>query len=130
MYDNYGLFIDGAWAKAADGATAEVFSPVTAQSIGSVPTAGLADTQRALAAAAKGFEKWRATAAFARADALHRVADEMIRRTDDAKRMISLETGKPIAQSEREWGLSVDQFRWFAEEARRIYGRIIESRVP
>ena len=44
--------------------------------------------------------------------------------------MISAETGKPIAQSEREWGLSIDQFRWFAEEARRIYGRIIESRVP
>ena len=42
----------------------------------------------------------------------------------------ALETGKPIAQSGREWGLSVDQFRWFAEEARRIYGRIVESRVP
>ena len=44
--------------------------------------------------------------------------------------MISLETGKPIAQSGREWGLSIDQFRWYAEEARRIYGRIVESRVP
>ncbi len=44
--------------------------------------------------------------------------------------MISLETGKPIAQAGREWGLSIDQFRWYAEEARRIYGRIIESRVP
>ena len=44
--------------------------------------------------------------------------------------MIILETGKPIAQAGREWGLSIDQFRWYAEEARRIYGRIIESRVP
>ena len=41
--------------------------------------------------------------------------------------MISTETGKPIAQSEREWGLSIDQFRWYAEEARRIYGRIVEE---
>lgn len=40
------------------------------------------------------------------------------------------ETGKPIAQSGREWGLGIDQFRWYAEEARRIYGRIVESRVP
>ncbi|MCC6518364.1 MAG: NAD-dependent succinate-semialdehyde dehydrogenase, partial [Tabrizicola sp.] len=48
----------------------------------------------------------------------------------EAARMISLETGKPIAQSGREWGLSIDQFRWYAEQARRIYGRIIESRVP
>lgn len=44
--------------------------------------------------------------------------------------MITLETGKPLAQSRREWGLSVDQFRWFAEEARRIYGRLVESRAP
>jgi succinate-semialdehyde dehydrogenase/glutarate-semialdehyde dehydrogenase len=44
--------------------------------------------------------------------------------------MISSETGKPIAQASREWVLSTDQFRWYAEEARRIYGRIVESRVP
>ena len=44
--------------------------------------------------------------------------------------MISAETGKPLAQSRREWALSTDQFRWYAEEARRIYGRIIESRAP
>ena len=44
--------------------------------------------------------------------------------------MISSETGKPIAQGQREWALTVDQFRWYAEEARRIYGRIVESRVP
>jgi len=67
---------------------------------------------------------------FARADALHRVADEMAARTDEAATMISAETGKPIAQSGREWGLAVDQFRWYAEEARRIYGRIMETRVP
>jgi succinate-semialdehyde dehydrogenase/glutarate-semialdehyde dehydrogenase len=44
--------------------------------------------------------------------------------------MISSETGKPIAQGQREWALTVDQFRWHAEEARRIYGRLVESRVP
>lgn len=54
----------------------------------------------------------------------------MLRRQGEAARMISSETGKPIAQAEREWALSCDQFRWYAEEARRIYGRIVESRVP
>ena len=44
--------------------------------------------------------------------------------------MIAAETGKPIAQATREWGLACDQFRWYAEEARRIYGRIVDSRVP
>ncbi|MBB3302454.1 NAD-dependent succinate-semialdehyde dehydrogenase [Rhizobium leguminosarum] len=130
MYRNFGLFIGGQWRDAEDKATAEVMSPVTQDALGSVPVATVGDTQQALTAARKGFDAWKATSAFARADALHRIADEMLRRTDEAKRMISLETGKPIAQSEREWGLAVDQFRWFAEEARRIYGRIIETRVP
>lgn len=130
MYKNFGLFIDGHWRDAEDKATADVVSPVTQDALGNVPVATVADTQEALASARNGFDAWKATSAFARAEALHRIADEMLRRTDEAKRMISLETGKPIAQSEREWGLAVDQFRWFAEEARRIYGRIIESRVP
>lgn len=130
MYQNFGLFIGGQWRAASDRATADVLSPVTQEALGSVPVATAADTQDALGAARDGFDAWRSTSAFARADAIHRIADEMLRRTEEAKKMISLETGKPIAQSEREWGLAVDQFRWFAEEARRIYGRIIESRVP
>lgn len=130
MYARFGLFIDGAWRASADGATAPVFSPVTEQSLGDCPVASAADTEAALASAEAGLAAWAATAAFDRADALHRIADEMIRRTDEAARMISLETGKPIAQAGREWALSIDQFRWYAEEARRIYGRIVESRVP
>lgn len=130
MYSRFGLFIAGQWQASVTGATAPVFSPVTEQSLGDCPVASVADTEAAIAAAAVGFKAWSATSAFERADALHRIADEMMRRTDEAARMISLETGKPIAQSGREWGLSIDQFRWYAEEARRIYGRIIDSRVP
>jgi succinate-semialdehyde dehydrogenase / glutarate-semialdehyde dehydrogenase len=130
MYERFGLFIDGAWRASIDGATAPVFSPVTEQSLGECPIASTADTDAAITSAAKGLKAWAATPAFERADALHRIADEMTRRADEAARMISLETGKPIAQAGREWGLSIDQFRWYAEEARRIYGRIIESRVP
>ena len=130
MYARFGLFIAGEWRASVSGVTAPVFSPATEQALGECPVASVADTEAALAAAATGFKTWAATLAFERADALHRIADEMLRRTDEAARMISLETGKPIAQSGREWGLSVDQFRWYAEEARRIYGRIVESRVP
>lgn len=130
MYQNRGLFIGGNWRGATAGATAPVLSPVTEQALGNCPMAAAGDTAAAIDAAEAGLKAWAATPAFTRADALHRIADEMLRRTDEAARMISLETGKPIAQSGREWGLSVDQFRWYAEEARRIYGRIVESRVP
>src|SRR5919206_2096088 len=130
MYQNFGLFIGGAWGGGAGGRSAPVVSPVTEQPLGEVPHAAAADTEAAIDAAARGLVAWRSRTAFERADALHAIADEMIRRKDEAKRMISSETGKPLAQSEREWGLAVDQFRWYAEEARRIYGRVVESRAP
>jgi len=128
MYQDFGLFIDGAWRKA--GAEAEVISPVTGKPLGKAPQASAADTAAALDAAARALPALRAMGGFARADALHKAADEMLRRADEGARMISTETGKPIAQAGREWGLACDQFRWYAEEARRIYGRVVESRVP
>ncbi len=130
MYRDFGLFIGGAWTSAEQDATAPVISPVTERPLGEVPVASAADTDAAIAAAERGLDAWRVRTAFERADALHAIADEMIRRADEAARMISTETGKPIAQSAREWALSCDQFRWYAEEARRVHGRIIESRVP
>lgn len=128
MYQQYGLFIDGGWAKGSE--TGEVISPVTGKPLAELDMAGADDTARALDAAARALPALREMGGFARADALHLIADEMLGRADEAAQMISLETGKPIAQSQREWALSCDQFRWYAEEARRIYGRIVESRVP
>jgi succinate-semialdehyde dehydrogenase / glutarate-semialdehyde dehydrogenase len=130
MYERFGLFLAGKWRQAANGATAAVISPVSEIALGEAPVATVADTQEALHAAEGGLSLWRATPAFTRADAMHAIADEMDRRAGEASRMISSETGKPLAQAQREWALTVDQFRWYAEEARRIYGRIVESRVP
>lgn len=128
MYEKFGLFIGGAWVTPA--ATAEVMSPVTEKPIGAAPAASVEETRASLDAAAGAIGPLREMGGYARADAMHRIADEMIQRADEAAQMLSTETGKPIAQSGREWGLAVDQFRWYAEEARRIYGRIMETRVP
>ncbi len=129
MYERMGLFIDGAWrAKAAEMLT--LVDPATGEQIGAAPSATVADTEAAIASAERGLKAWRGTQAWARADILHRVADIMLARTEEAAKRITLEAGKPLAQSRREWQLSVEQFRWHAEEARRIYGRVVESRVP
>lgn len=128
MYGNFGLFMNGSWVPGT--VTGEVVSPVTEKALGTVPHATSADTRAAIDAAAKALPKLREMGGFGRADALHRAADEMLKRAEEAARMISSETGKPIAQAGREWTLACDQFRWFAEEARRIYGRIVDSRVP
>lgn len=128
MYKKFGLFISGSWE--AGSSSSPVFSPVTETVLGEVATASPTDTCRAIDAAAGALAPLRDMGGFARADALHRIADEMMARADEAARMISTETGKPLVQAGREWGLSIDQFRWYAEEARRIYGRVVESRVP
>lgn len=130
MYDRYGLFIDGEWRGRKGHDLMEVLDPATGAGIGMVPAASLADADEAIEVAGHALVSWRSTAAWTRADLLHRVADVMRDRTEEAAQAITWESGKPIAQSRREWSLSVDQFRWFGEEARRIYGRIIESRAP
>ena len=130
MYENYGLLIDGAWRGTGGAGSIEVTDPATGEVIGAAPAASAADVEEAIASAEKGFKLWRATPGWTRADILHAVATIMQARSEEAARRITLETGKPLAQSRREWALSADQFRWHAEEARRIYGRLVESRVP
>ena len=130
MYENFGLFIDGAWRTRGGHGRFDVVDPATGETIGSAPAASKSDVDEAIAAAEGGLKLWRATPAWARADILHAAATVMQDRSEEAARRITLEAGKPLAQSRREWALSVDQFRWYAEEARRIYGRIVESRVP
>ncbi len=130
MYEKFGLFLNGQWQQKAGGGTLDIIDPGTGEIIGQVPSASKQDVLDALASAELGLKIWRKTSTWARADVLHAVATVMHNRTEEAAIRITLETGKPIAQSRREWVLSIDQFRWHAEEARRIYGRVVESRVP
>ena len=83
-YPDTRLFIDGQWCDAAGGKTLAVLNPATGTEIGRVAHAGIADLDRALAAAQRGFEVWRDTPAIerAQADAPRRRADARTRRRD------------------------------------------------
>ncbi|MCY4206563.1 MAG: NAD-dependent succinate-semialdehyde dehydrogenase [Roseovarius sp.] len=128
IYEKYGLFIDGKWTAGSE--EIEVRSPTTERKLGVSSAASRKDTRTAIDAAERALSPLRKMGGFARADAMHRIADLIQAHAEEAARIISAETGKPLAQSRREWGLACDQFRWYAEEARRIYGRTVESRVP
>ena len=130
MYDSRGLYIDGRWLNKASGGILPVVDPATEELLGEAPAAGAEEVAAAIASAEQGLKAWRAVPAWTRADTLHAIATLMQSRGEEAARRIVLETGKPIAQARREWVLATDQFRWHAEEARRIYGRIVESRAP
>ncbi|WBV20667.1 NAD-dependent succinate-semialdehyde dehydrogenase [Pantoea piersonii] len=130
MYEDFGQFIDGKWCNGNGLERINVTDPGNGKCLGGIQAASESDTLAALSAAEKAFPTWKALQAWARADLLQAVAREMTLAAQQAARVISLESGKPLAQAKREWELSTDQFVWYAEEARRLYGRVVESRVP
>ncbi len=130
MYRNFDLYIDGEWAAATSGNTRQVLDPATEDVIGTIADAGPADLDRALNGAATGFTVWRNTGTWDRAQKLRRVADLIRERVDTIATVMSLETGKPLAEAKGETGAAADQFEWYSEETKRIYGQTIEARNP
>ncbi len=128
-YGDYGLYIDAGWRQAAGNRSKPVHDPATEDVIGKIPDASVEDLDAALAAARKGFASWRQVQPWERAAKLRRVADLLRERVEPMARLMSLETGKPIAEARGEWGATADQFEWYAEETKRIYGQTIEGRA-
>ena len=129
MYENVQLLIDGNWAPAAEGGTIPVLNPATGEPIGTVAHAEIPDLDRALAAAARGFDVWRRTSAHERSKIMRRAADLIRERADAIARIMSIEQGKPVAEARGETMLAPDIIDWYAEEGRRAYGRLIPARA-
>jgi len=128
MYESYGLFIDGRWRQAADAATLPVIDPATEEEVGVIPVATPTDLDDALHAAESGFRAWRSVSVNERAACLRRVADGIRDCVDEIARMVTLEVGKPLAESRGEVLATADQFEWNGEEAKRIYGQTLDGR--
>lgn len=129
MYDDIYLFIDGEWRLASDNETKAVTDPATEEQLGTIPVATEADIDDALSAAARGFEVWRKMGTWERATIIRKTADLIRERVDEVAIAMSLETGKPLAEAKGETGAAADQFEWYSEETKRIYGQIIGSRT-
>jgi succinate-semialdehyde dehydrogenase/glutarate-semialdehyde dehydrogenase len=127
-YPQVNLHIDGAWVKGAGGKSEPVLNPATGDSIGDVPHADKADLDRALAAAEKGFKAWRKVSAYDRYKLMRKAADIFRSRIDEIAAVLTLEQGKPLAEAKGEAMAGADVIDWFAEEARRAYGRVIPAR--
>ncbi len=127
-YPNTQLYIDGQWQDAADGRTLTVHNPATGSEIGRVAHAGVADLDRALAAAQKGFEHWRDVPAIERAKIMRRAAALMRERAGEIGAVLTQEQGKPLAEARGEAMVAADLIEWFADEGQRVYGRLVPSR--
>ena len=127
-YANTQLLIDGQWCDAADGKTLAVMNPATGLEIGRVAHASQADLDRALAATQKGFEKWRDTPAVERSKIMRQAATLLRERAGRIAELMTQEQGKPLAEAKGETLMAADIIDTFAEEGRRVYGRVVPAR--
>ncbi|HLK80050.1 MAG TPA: NAD-dependent succinate-semialdehyde dehydrogenase [Xanthobacteraceae bacterium] len=123
-YPELKLFIGGEW-RSRDGQP--VLNPADDTVLGTVPHATRADLDDALAAAEKGLKVWSRTSPAKRAEIILKAAQLMRERIEDLAVAMTLEQGKPIAQSRAEIQRACEIIEWDAQEGRRVYGRIIPS---
>lgn len=124
------LLINGEWTAGSEGKTSPLYNPATGEIIATLPCASSADLDRALESSRQGFENWKQRPAIERYNTLNRAAELMEARKADIARTMTQENGKPLGEAAGEVQFCADAVRWYAEEARRAYGRVIPARTP
>jgi succinate-semialdehyde dehydrogenase/glutarate-semialdehyde dehydrogenase len=119
--------IDGEWTAAASADVLDVHNPATLEHVGSVPKAGAAETELAIAAAARALPAWRAQTGKARAAVLRRWADLMLAHQEDLAQLMTAEQGKPLAEARGEVAYAASFLEWFGEQAKRVDGDVLAS---
>ena len=122
--------INGDWVEADDNSTFPVDNPATGEVLTSVVDMGAAETERAIEAAAQALPGWSAHTAQQRSQILERWYDLVLANLDDLATILTMEQGKPLAEAKTEVVYGASYIKWFAEEARRIYGDIIPAAQP
>ncbi|HLS49826.1 MAG TPA: NAD-dependent succinate-semialdehyde dehydrogenase [Actinomycetaceae bacterium] len=118
-----GIYVDGEWRQASGARTFEVADPATGETLVDVADAGSEDGAAALDAASRAQSSWAATPARERAELLRAAFELTLERAEDLATLMTLEMGKPLAESRGEVTYGAEFLRWFAEEATRINGR-------
>src|SRR5262245_3094130 len=118
-------YIDGEWVGARSGATIPVDDPATGTVIGAGGPLGASETRDAIAAAARAFPAWRRKTGKERAAVLRRWFELVMENQDDLARLMTIEQGKPLAESRAEVAYGASFLEWFGEEAKRVYGDTI-----
>lgn len=119
--------IGGAWQAASTGEVMAIDNPATGAIVGTVPKCGASETEAAIGEAEKAFRSWRRKTPAERATLLEGWYALMIEHREDLALIMTLEQGKPLPESRGEITYGASFVKWFAEEARRIYGETISS---
>lgn len=120
-------FIAGEWVNSLENAVVEVNNPATGKQLGTVPDLGRDEARKAVAAAHAVFPEWRAKTATERGKFCHAIHDALMDNQHALAEILTLEMGKPLAEAKGEIAYGAAFFKWFAEEASRVYGDVIPS---
>ena len=119
------LYINGGWVESESGDRLDVINPATEESLATVSYGGASDARRALEAAQAALPLWRQTNVYERAAKLKQLADMIREKVDYLAVAMTMEQGKPLPEAKAETMATAGTFEWFAEEAKRAYGRTI-----
>lgn len=120
-------FIGGEWANARSGQTLDVVDPASGAKLGTIPDCDEQDTRAAIEAANRALPAWSALTTHVRAAMLRKWHDLMLAHVDDLALLMTLEQGKPLAESRGEILYGASFVQWFAEEGIRAYGETIPA---
>src|SRR5687768_10502173 len=123
-------FVGGRWLDAASGEEKQVVNPATGELIGTVPNCGAKEARAAIEAADKALPDWRSRTAKVRAQLLRKWFDLIMANQEDLAVLMTVEQGKPLAESRGEIAYAASFIEWFAEEGKRVYGDVIPSHGP
>jgi len=129
MYTELSLYINGEFIQGSGRREQEVLNPATNTTIGKLPHATISDLDLALSSAYNAFETWKHSSPLLRSQILRKVGELILERAQEIGTNITLEQGKPLTESISEVTVCKEHADWHAEECRRIYGRIIPSRM-
>jgi succinate-semialdehyde dehydrogenase/glutarate-semialdehyde dehydrogenase len=123
-------YVGGEWVEASGGGTTEITNPATGEVIGTVPALTRDDTRRAIEIAEGAWADWRSKTGKERSNLMRRWFSLMMENQDDLAVLMTTEQGKPFTESRGEIAYAASFLEWFAEEAKRIYGDVIDDPLP
>lgn len=119
------MYINGLWVKTSDKLAVE--NPATRQVVDEVYMGGKKETQEAIQAAKRSFKNWSSIPSNKRSEYLYEIAKKIDEKKEQLARTITMEMGKSIHYSRYEVDSAIAYFKWYAEEARRVYGDLVPS---
>ncbi|MGI9483757.1 MAG: NAD-dependent succinate-semialdehyde dehydrogenase [Hyphomicrobiales bacterium] len=127
-YEKLELLINGKWTNGSSRETETVINPATEEILGEVPHASTADLDAAADASLEGFHVWREKTALQRQIIMNKAADLMEERKDAMAENLTREMGKPLGEAKLELDFAIAVLRWYGEEGKRAYGRLVPPR--